>query len=179
MVDRTATDDRGPAALGERAPKFMIVYEAFEKAKSTSDSNVAGSYVLGLTGGRTYRTDVSAKYVEPKLEGGDVVDGSRAVSSPLSSYVATMAEVGLVGFALIVLVYVRALTQAARMALSGLRAAAARDPLPAIAFGTTVAFLLLLQMALLENWLEVTRLTFLAWGLLAVTSREFNARGAD
>ena len=160
----------GPGTYSSRA------WQTFSQAKSTSDSNVAGSYVLGLTGGRTYRTDVSAKYVEPKLEGGDVVDGSRAVSSPLSSYVATMAEVGLVGFALIVLVYVRALTQAARMALSGLRAAAARDPLPAIAFGTTVAFLLLLQMALLENWLEVTRLTFLAWGLLAVVTREFEAR---
>ena len=151
-------------------------WHTFSKADSTSDSNVAGAYVLALTGGRTYQTDVSARYVEPKLQGADVVEGSRAVSSPLSSYVATMAEVGLMGFALIVLVYVRAFALAARMTLSGLRAAAPRDPLPALLFGTAVAFGLLIQMGVLENWLEVTRLTFLAWGLLAIVSREFNAR---
>ena len=160
----------GPGTYSSRA------WQTFSKADSTSDSNVAGGYVLALTGGRTYQTDVSAQYVEPKLEEADIVEGSRAVSSPLSSYVATMAEVGLMGFALIVLVYVRAFALAARMTLSGLRAAAPRDPLPALLFGTAVAFGLLIQMGVLENWLEVTRLTFLAWGLLAIVSREFNAR---
>jgi hypothetical protein len=31
-------------------------------------------------------------------------------------------------------------------------------------------------MGLLENWLEVTRLTFIAWALLAIVTKEFDAR---
>jgi len=36
-----------------------------------------------------------------------------------------------------------------------------------------------LQMALLENWFEVTRLTFLTWIIFAVVTKEFGAREAD
>jgi hypothetical protein len=30
-------------------------------------------------------------------------------------------------------------------------------------------------MGLLENWLEVTRLTFIAWAVLAISTKEFDA----
>jgi hypothetical protein len=40
---------------------------------------------------------------------------------------------------------------------------------------TTIAFFALLQMGLLENWLEVTRLTFISWALLAISTKEFDA----
>jgi hypothetical protein len=48
--------------------------------------------------------------------------------------------------------------------------------LPALAVASVVAFTVLLQMGLLANWFEVTRLTFIAWILLAVTSKELSAR---
>jgi hypothetical protein len=62
------------------------------------------------------------------------------------------------------------------MTAQSLRRPARRDPLPALLLASTVAFTVLLQMAFLENWLEVTRVTFLAWILLAVGSKEFDAR---
>ena len=53
------------------------------------------------------------------------------------------------------------------------------DPLPALALATTVAFLTLLQMGILENWFEVTRVTFVAWAMFAVLSKELDARVAS
>ncbi len=44
---------------------------------------------------------------------------------------------------------------------------------------TAIAFLTLVQMAFLENWLEVTRLTFVAWAMLAVSAKELDARGVS
>ena len=53
------------------------------------------------------------------------------------------------------------------------------DPLPAVVLATAIAFLTLVQMALLENWLEVTRVTFVAWTLLAVSAKELDVRVAS
>jgi hypothetical protein len=39
-----------------------------------------------------------------------------------------------------------------------------------------VAFFVLLQMAVFGTWLEVVRLTALAWVLLAIGTKEFHAR---
>jgi hypothetical protein len=60
--------------------------------------------------------------------------------------------------------------------LRAMRRATPGDPLPALLLGSTVAFMLLLQLAALENWLEVTRITFLSWALLAAATRESDAR---
>ena len=57
-----------------------------------------------------------------------------------------------------------------------MRRAAPGDPLPALLLATTIAFFVLLQLAALDNWLEVTRITFLSWALLAVVTRESDAR---
>jgi hypothetical protein len=50
------------------------------------------------------------------------------------------------------------------------------DPLPALAIACTIAFVVLVQMAFLENWLEVVRVTIPAWVLLAVVLKEYGAR---
>jgi hypothetical protein len=107
---------------------------------------------------------------------GAVVQGSHAVSSPFSSYASLLAEVGVLGFAIIVGIYLIAVQHAWRMSRSVLSGASLGDPLPALALATTVAFLTLVQMALLENWLETTRVTFIAWAMLAVCLKEFDAR---
>jgi hypothetical protein len=160
----------GPGTFSSRA------WQTFADAGSASNSNVQGPYVAMLTGGRAYHTDVSDRYVLPQLKSGPIVEGSRALSSPFSSYLSLMAEVGLVGFVLMTGVYVAATTRALRMVREAIRTPALNDPLPGLLLGCTIAFTALLQMGFLENWLEVTRATFLAWILLAVATKELAAR---
>ena len=52
------------------------------------------------------------------------------------------------------------------------------DPIPALALATTIGFLTLLQMGFLENWLEVTRITFVVWAMFAICCKELDARDA-
>jgi hypothetical protein len=162
----------GPGTYSSRA------WQTFAGADSTSRSNVAGDYATSLTGGHVYSTDVSEKYVEPQIERGSVQQGSRAISNPYSSYASLMAEVGLLGAALIVSVYVGALVRLWRMASRLLRARRPGDPLPALIIATFVAFLTLLQMAFLENWFEVTRITFVIWMMFAVCCKELDSKEA-
>lgn len=144
-------------------------------AWSGPNRDAVGDYIVVFTGGRRYTTDVADKYVVPQLDA-EVVGGSRAVTSPLSSYLSLLAEVGVLGFAAIVAAYAWVLLSSLRMTLVSVRTAKPGDPLPALLCATTVAFFLLLQMAVLENWLEVTRITFLSWILFAVVTKEFGAR---
>ncbi len=161
----------GPGTYSSRG------WQTFARAAiSSSGSNVAGDYVKALTNGRLYTTDVSDKYVVPQLLDAEVVDGSRALSSPFSSYLSLLAEVGVLGFALIVGLYVWAFLFTLRMTMTSVRTASDGDPLPALLCASTVSMFVLLQMAVLENWFEVTRLTFLAWIVFAVVTKEFNAR---
>ncbi len=161
----------GPGTYSSRA------WQTFANAGSTSRSNVAGAYASGLTHGRVYETDVSTKYVLPQIQTGLIVQGSHAVSSPYSSYASLLAEVGIVGFGLIVSVYFGAIARSFRMARFAIGSRRADDAVPALALATVVAFVTLAQMAFLENWLEVARVTFVAWTLLAVTAKELDAKG--
>jgi hypothetical protein len=160
----------GPGTFSSRG------WQTFANASSGSRSNVAGGYVSSVTGGTAYRTDVSDEYVLPRLRSGTVIEGSKAVTSPYSSYSSLLAEVGLLGFLLIVGIYFRALVHAWTMTVREVRFGRPGDPLPALFLASTVAFSILLQMAFLENWLEVTRVTFLAWVLFAVATKELHAR---
>jgi hypothetical protein len=161
----------GPGTFSSRA------WITFSQAGSTSRSNVQGKYVLALTGGKLYHTDVSDKYVLPEGQRGAVIEGSKQLSSPFATYFSLPAEVGLPGLLLILIVYVRAALQAGRMSLASLQNGRLGDPLPALLVACTTAFVVLLQMGLLGgNWFEVTRITFFSWALLAVATREFEAR---
>jgi transcriptional regulator with XRE-family HTH domain len=160
----------GPGTYSSRA------WSTFVLAESESSSNVAGDYVLDLTGGEVYSTDVSDKYVLPRLRSPVTIEGSKSVKEPFASYLALLAEVGVVGFLLIAAIYVGALAYAGRMTIAAALRGRLRDPLPAVLLAATVSFLVLLQLAFLGNWLEVTRVTFLAWALLAVGAKEFEAR---
>jgi hypothetical protein len=80
---------------------------------------------------------------------------------------------------LMVGMYVAAALCGWRIAVRLLRSPTRGDPLPALALGTTIAFLTLLQLGLLENWLEVTRVTFLAWLMLAVVTKELDTRSGQ
>jgi transcriptional regulator with XRE-family HTH domain len=130
-------------------------------------------------GGKTgYQTDVAQKYVVPHITQGvaQSIGGSYAVASPFSSYSAPLAEVGILGFLAIMSIYFGAFLHALRMTIRSLRQPPLRDPLPGLLLGCTAGFFVILQMAGLENWLEVTRVTFILWALLAVATKEFAAR---
>jgi O-antigen ligase len=95
---------------------------------------------------------------------------------PFSDYTSILAEVGVLGFLAIVIMYLAALLYAGRIALTVRRNPIPDDPLPALALACLAAFFVLLQMGLLQSWLEVTRITFPAWILLAVVTKEFHCR---
>ena len=159
----------GPGTFSSRA------WQTFSGATSKSKSNVQGAYVNTLTGGRVYHTDVSDKYVAPLAER-PAIGGSRALTSPFSSYVSLLAEVGVAGFLLLVGVYVAATGRVIKMAFRTVQRAGPGDSLPGLVLACAVGFFVLLQMGFLENWLEVTRITFPVWMLLGVTSKELSAR---
>jgi hypothetical protein len=158
----------GPGTFSSRA------WSTFARAESASASNVAGGYVTALTGGSLYRTDVSERYVLTALQqpGGSL----RAVTSPFSSYTSLLAEVGVLGFLLIVFIYLRATAHAIRMAFRSVARAIPGDPLPAVLITSAIAFIALLQMAVLDNWFEVARVTLPSWALLAIAAKEYHAR---
>ena len=114
----------------------------------------------------------------PQLQNAPTFLGSRALNQPFSSYVSLLAEVGVFGFVLMVGIYGSALLRSGRMALMAMRNSEPGDPLPALLLASTIAFLVLLQMAFLQNWLEVTRVTIPSWILLAVSAKEFAASRA-
>jgi transcriptional regulator with XRE-family HTH domain len=160
----------GPGTYSSRA------WETFANIKSSSRSNVQGTYVSALTGGKAYRSDVADKYVLPAFRGAAVIQGSHQLSSPFFDYVSLLAEVGMVGFFAIVALYVAVAVRVVRQTARVIRRAAPGDPLPALFVACSVAFTVLLQMGFLENWLEVTRLTFVSWALLAVAQKELDGR---
>jgi transcriptional regulator with XRE-family HTH domain len=160
----------GPGTFSSRA------WQTFARANSKSRSNVQGRYVRVLTGASAYHTDVSDKYVAPVARAAPVIGGSRAVTSPFSSYISLLAEVGTIGFLLIVGVYVAATARSTKEAVRTSSRADPEDPLTALVLASATGFFVLLQMGLLENWLEVTRVTFIVWMLFGVVTKELKAR---
>lgn len=169
-------DDQFVGAIGTGPGTFSSrAWQTFAQADSTSHSNVQGGYAQLLTGG-LYTTDVSQKYVVPQVDKGELTEGSAGLSKPYSSYLGLLAEVGLLGLLLIVAVYVRALVHTARIAHVQIAGTSSDDSVPALALATTVGFLALLQMAVLENWLESARVTFVVWLMFGVVSKELDSR---
>ncbi len=167
---RYAVTGTGPGTYSSRA------WQTFALSESTSRSNVVGPYALAITGGAVYSTDVSERYVRP-LIASEPVGGSYAVTTPYSSYISIAAEVGVLGMLVFSALYVGALLAALSRTISAI-SSRERGALPALLLAATVAFFALLQMGLLQSWLEATRLTFIAWILLAIATKEFDSRPA-
>jgi DNA-binding XRE family transcriptional regulator len=162
----------GPGTYSSRA------WRTFALIPSTSRTDSASPYVSALTGGHGYRTDVSDRYVLPRYQHAPAVLGSRVLSQPFSSYLALLAEVGIGGFLLMVGLYVGGLVRASRLLLATIRDAVPDDPLPAVLLACAIGFFVLLQIAVLENWWEATRVTFPTWMMLAIGEKEFKARAS-
>jgi Helix-turn-helix len=141
-----------------------------------SPDEQAGLGVAFPLAGSTEQTDIAQKYTIPRLRDLKAVEGSWALTEPSASYYALLAEVGLLGLLLMVAIYARAFMDSVRMSLVALRRAPDGDPLPGLMLASTAGFFVIIQMAILENWWEVTRLTFILWAVFAVATKEFEAR---
>ena len=172
---RFALTGTGPGTYSSRG------WQTFALAESTSQSNVAGGLALALTGGGAYHTDVSDQYVRPVLRNANAVAGSDAVNSPFAEYIGVAAEVGLLGLLAVVGIYGIAFVSGVRLSRLAVRSGVPGDPVPAILVAATVGFFVLLQMGVIQNWLEVSRLTFPVWIMLAIgmTERERAAEVAE
>jgi hypothetical protein len=158
----------GPGTFSSRA------WETFAQLPSNrAGTDPVSQSVTRLTGGAHYETDVSEKYSLPQYSDASVVLGSRALSSPFSSYSSLLAEVGIMGCALLFGAYVAAAVMAARRAKAAVAAGATQ--LVPLLVAAAVGMVVLLQMALLANWLEVMRITMPAWMVLAVAMKEWQS----
>lgn len=162
----------GPGTFSSRA--WLTFANFYNPGRSPSDP--VSRAVSQLTGGEQYHTDVSDRYSTPRYLYAEAVLGSKSINFPFSSYTSLLAEVGVLGFAIMVGIYLAATLRAFRLASASTKQARASDPLPPLLLASAIAFALLLQMALLGNWLEVARITIPSWLLLAVATKEFEAR---
>ncbi len=166
----TVVTGTGPGTFSSRSWRTFAILKRTRTA-------VAAPLAEKLTGGG-YRTDIADKYVVSRLRDSEAIQGSYALTQPFSSYASLLAEVGVLGCAALIGLYLVALFRSARFTLTAFRTAVPGDPLPALLLASTIAFLVLLQLGAFENWLEVTRLTFPSWTLLAVATKECRARQA-
>jgi hypothetical protein len=160
----------GPGTFSSRA------WQTFALGGGWSGLNVQGPYVRWLTGGSVYHTDVSDRYVMARIQNSSAIQGSNALTNPWSDYLSLLAETGVFGLILILGVYLRAAGRALQMARESLRNTATGDALPALFIASAVAFTVLLQMGVLGDWLEVTRLSFITWAIFGVASKELAGR---
>lgn len=161
----------GPGTFSSRA---WLTFANYPTKRAEVDS--VARAVKAFTGGRGYRTDVSDRYVMQRYTSAQVVIGSRSLTTPFSSYTSLLAEVGVFGLLAILAIYLGALVRSVRMTAVSMREATTGDSLPGLLLASSVALFVLLQMAFLDNWLEVARITVPAWILLAVATKEFEAR---
>jgi hypothetical protein len=156
----------GPGTYSSRAWEVF----ASDSQLQTSSAGVLASKLLG---GRPYSTDVSEKYVVPRLS--KVVSGSHAITNPRATWPSLFAEVGVPGAMMIMVLYALLLVAVLRRVLVCLRTRRSGDPVPALLLAGGTAIFVLLQMGSLQNWLEVARVTFLAAAIVAVAIKEFDA----
>jgi O-antigen ligase len=100
------------------------------------------------------------------------------VTLPFASWLSLPAELGVPGLLAILALYGTVLVATVRRARAAMRRALPGDPLPALLLAGGIAIFVLLQMAFLENWLEVTRLTFVTMAIVAVGLKEADSRPA-
>jgi DNA-binding XRE family transcriptional regulator len=158
----------GPGTVSSRA------WSTYYKASNRDSLGVSLPFLLS-----GHQTDYAQKYTIPHQDDTGAIEGSFIIANPFASYYALLEEVGILGFLLMVFIYGRALLDCARISLTSLRHASDGDALPGLALAATIGFFVIIQMAILENWWEVTRLTFLLWMIFAIVTKEFEARYGD
>lgn len=145
----------GPGSFSSRA------FQTFTQVVLDPDSptNVVSGYISP-----TPPSAIAEKYVAPLVFKSEVLFGSGTIDGPFNSYVALLAEVGVVGFALYAAIYYRV---SKRVVAAARKAWASRDPeLFAISLAAVCGLLTLFEMAFLDNWFEASRATIPLWLVL-------------
>ena len=145
----------GPGSYSSRASQTFtqVVLEP------DSPTNVVHGYVSPTPPGA-----LTEKYIVPEVFKSEVLFGSGTIDGPFNSYVALLAEVGVVGFAIYAAIYYRV----SKKVLAAARQAwGERNPeLFAISLAAVCGLLTLFEMAFLDNWLEASRVTIPLWLVL-------------
>jgi len=145
----------GPGSFSSRA--FLTFTEVSPDPEAPT--NVTHGYIEPIAPGV-----FAEKYVVPLVFKSEILFGSSTIDGPYNSYVSLMGEVGLIGFALYFLVYYRVFRRAITAAREAKRQG---NPLLfAISIAAICGCLTIAQMAFLDNWVEVSRVTLPLWLLL-------------
>ncbi len=145
----------GPGSYSSRASQ-TFTQVALEP---DSPTNVVYGYVSPTPPGA-----LTEKYIVPEVFKSEILFGSGTIDGPFNSYVALLAEVGVVGFALYAAIYYRV---SKKVLAAGQKAWGERNSeLFAISLAAICGLLTLFEMAFLDNWLEASRVTIPLWLVL-------------
>ena len=151
----------GPGTMVSRSAYTFIVEPMVSRQKGV------GAFVTSMFPGHSFRTDVFAEYVEP-LFALETVFGSDQANNPASSLLSALAETGIPGLMILVLIYgtmMRHVVRYARFAI--LR----HDPtLVSLASALVTGATYLILLAPLDNYLEIARVTLPVWLLFWTVS---------
>jgi hypothetical protein len=106
-----------------------------------------------------YVTDVAARYTLPVAN--LFAFGSATAAVPWFSYLAIPAELGIVGLLMVLAIYISAIRYCWKVSWE-------QNVMAILARWVLIGMVLLLQMAFLENWLEVSRVTVPVWLVFGV-----------
>ncbi len=149
----------GPGSYSSRA--FQTFAEPGPEA--INPNNVTAAYITPIPPGHFAR-----KFVVPLTYRSVAAFGSTTIDGPFSSYVSLLAEVGLVGFFIYLLIYYRTYKEVLAVLK---RAWAERDSeLAGLCLAAILGILSLFEMAFLDNWFEVSRVTVLMWLLIVAAT---------
>jgi hypothetical protein len=146
----------GPGTMLSRGFRVFSVYGEREMVNQLLEDR------LGI---EPYLSDVAETYILPITAREFYAFGSQTTTDPWISHLAVLTELGLGGFLVVMLMYWRAL----RVSLRPKDGSALH-----LGRWLFIAIIVLLQLAFLGEWLEVTRLTIPIWlvlGLLLSDSR--------
>lgn len=109
-----------------------------------------------------YLPPIAAKYlILPRQDAGFGAFGSIKTAGPFTSYASLLIESGLIGAGAIFAIYLMTFWQLRKIYRRAVRAG--DGELRALAFAAAGGLLLLAQMSILDNYLELTRVTIAVW----------------
>lgn len=143
----------GPGSFSSRA------FQTFTRVVLDPDSPTVYGYIEPTPPGA-----FAEKYVVPQVFKSEVLFGSGTIDGPFNSYVALLAEVGIVGFGLYAAIYYRVFKKVMAATRKAWRE---RNPeLFAMSVAAVCGLLTLFEMAFLDNWFEASRVTIPLWLVL-------------
>ncbi|MBC8145213.1 MAG: hypothetical protein H7X80_06475 [bacterium] len=157
----------GPGTMVSRAAYTFIMEPMVSTQKGV------GALITSTFPNQSFRTDVFTEYMEPLFDL-ESVFGSVQANNPASSILAAMAEIGIPGLVLLVLIYgtmLKRVFQYARFAIAHV------DPqLVPLSSALVTGSVYLCFLSPLDNYLEIARVTLPVWLLFWTVSSMVHLR---